>query len=405
MIKDLKRTTTVISDINRYISDNMRCLTNKSIYRDLAEMPKRVVAIGDIHGDFEALINILYDSAIIDKNGNWIARDTFLVQTGDLFDKYRNIRLRQNVILKDGSVYDISKNPVNYKPEFGNPDDELVILGYLTDLHGQAIYGDFGNSRVILCLGNHEYLNTKIRGSEQYMSQYMNLSIEQFYGGPELPTRDRILKPSKGDLAVRFACIFKVCVVIGNFIFLHGGINNFNFSNIKKIEDIEHINNNLYDYFLIGKPLPEEITDTEYGLLWNREFSAEEGIERKSCNKFYSLINRIGEKDLNMVIGHTPQLENASSYVAQYDPDVVKMYPYITRINSACGEKIYRIDTMMSRAFNIGVNDYREVQYGRLNSLEINFNSDGSEGKVYNIYHSNRPKFSRTISIPQVPEY
>jgi hypothetical protein len=405
MIKDLKRTNSVISDINRYVSDNMRCLTSKSIYRDVSEMPKRVVAIGDIHGDFEALINILYDSLIIDKNGNWIAKDTFLVQTGDLFDKYRNMSLKQNVILKDGSIYDISKNSANYKPEFGNPDDELVILGYLTDLHAQAIYGDFGNSRVILCLGNHEYLNTTIRGSEQYMRQYMNLSIEQYYGGPDLTTREKILKPSKGDLAVRFACIFKICVVIGNFIFLHGGINNFNFSNINKIEDIENINNKLYDYLLLGKPMPEEIIDQQYGLLWNREFSDERGIQRTSCNKYYSLINRIGERDLNMVIGHTAQSENASAYVRQYDPDVTKKYPYTTRINSACGDRIYRVDTMMSRAFNIGVNDYREVQYGRLNSLEINFNSDGSMGEIYNIYHSGSSKFIKTKNIQQVPEY
>jgi hypothetical protein len=405
MIKDLKRIGSVVSNINKYISDDMKCLTNKSIYRDVSEMPKRIVALGDIHGDFEALLNILYDSQVIDKSGNWIAKDTFLVQTGDIFDKYRNMKLDQNVILNDGSLYDISVKSPDYKPEYGNPDDELVILGYLTDLHQQAIYGDFGNSRVILCMGNHEHLNTRIRGSEQYMSQYMNTSLEQFYGGPDLPIRDKILKPSKGDLAVRFACIFKVCVVIGNFIFLHGGINNFNFNNIRKIEDIEHINNHLYNYFLIGKPLPEEITEQIYGLLWTREYSNVNGIDRSSCNKFFSLANRIGERDLNMVIGHTPQLLNASAYVSTYDPDVVKKYPYTTRINSVCGNRIYRIDTMMSRGFNIGVNDYREVQFGRLNALEINFNPDGSMDKVYNIYHSGNANFVKTEHIRQVPEF
>jgi len=405
MIKNLQRTSSVITDINRYISDDMRCLSNKSIYRDILEMPKRIVAIGDIHGDFEALLNILYDSAVIDKNGNWIARNTFLVQTGDLFDKYRNMPLRENVILKDGSLYDISKNPITYKPEFGEPDDELVILGYLTDLHQQAVFGNFGNSRVILCLGNHEYLNTKIVGYEEYMSQYMNSSIEQYYGGPDLKTRARILKPSKGDLAVRCACIFKVCVVIGNFIFLHGGINNFNFSKVTKIEDIEHINNALYDYFLLGKPFPEEISDNHYGLLWNREYSQENSIQKTSCNKFVSIIKRIGETDLNMVIGHTPQLENVNSFVSMYDPDVAQRYPYITRINSACDNRIYRIDTLMSRAFNIGVKDYRQVQYGRLNSLEINFNKEGILESVNNIYHSGRQKLAKTKVIRQVQEF
>ena len=131
------------------------------------------------------------------------------------------------------------QNPITYKPEYGNPDDELVILGYLTDLHNQAIYGDFGNSRVILCFGNHEYLNTQLKKNLQYVDQYMNKSIYDFYGNPDLKERERILNPGKGDLIVKFACIFKVVVVIGDFMFMHGGLNNFNFSNIQKIEDID----------------------------------------------------------------------------------------------------------------------------------------------------------------------
>ena len=405
MIRDLKRIDPIITNINKYISNDMKCLSNKSIYRDVSEMPKRIVAIGDIHGDFEALLNILYDSQVIDKNGNWIAKDTFLVQTGDIFDKYRNMHLEQNVILKDGSVYDINKNTRDYKPEYGNPDDELVILAYFTDLHQQAIYGDFGNSRIILCMGNHEHLNTKILGNEQYMNQYMHNTIEQFYGGPNLNIRDRILKPGKGDLAVRFACIFKICVVIGDFIFLHGGINNFNFNKITKIEDIDYFNNNLYDYFLLGKPLPEEIIDSHYGLLWNREFSDHRGIQRSSCYKYYSLINKIGERDLNMVVGHTPQLQDATAYVSTYDTEVVKKYPYTTRINSACNDRIYRIDTMMSRGFNINVKDYREVQYGRLNALEINLKDDGTTGAIYNIYHTGDLRFGKTVNIQQIREF
>jgi len=59
----------------------------------------------------------------------------------------------------------------------------------------------------------------------------------------------------------------------------------------------------------------------------------------------------------------------------------------------------------MSRGFNIGVNDYREVQFGRLNALEINFNPDGSMDKVYNIYHSGNANFVKTEHIRQVPEF
>jgi hypothetical protein len=404
MIKDLHRISGIISDINKYISFDMRCLSNKSIYRNTDELPKRIVAIGDIHGDFEALLNILYDSEVIDTTGKWIARDTFVVQTGDIFDKYRNMHLEENVILKDGSLYDISKNTSQYKPEYGLPDDELVLIGYLTDLHQQAIYGDFGNSRIILCLGNHEHLNTKLNNNKKYMKQYMNNTVEQFYGGPEVNIRERIFKPGKGDLAVRFACIYKICVVIGNFIFMHGGINRFNFNNISKIEDIEMLNNNLYDYFLIGKPLPEEITDSEFGILWSRELSNNQGISKLSCNKFQYILDKIGEKSLVLVIGHTPQDANMSTFVSTYDPIVAKKYPYTTRINSACGQRIYRIDTMMSRGFSSHITDYREPQYGRLNSLEINLNSHGLSDSIYNIYHTGEKNMGKTDQIFKVPD-
>jgi hypothetical protein len=105
-----------------------------------------------------------------------------------------------------------------------------------------------------------------------------------------------------------------------------------------------------------------------------------------------------------MVVGHTPQVQDASAFVSTYDTEVIKKYPYLTRINSACGNRIYRIDTMMSRAFSINVKDYREVQYGRLNALEINLNEDGSTGKIYNIYHTGEDRFGKTEHIQQIRE-
>jgi hypothetical protein len=401
MDRFIKRINASRKDIDKYIIDNIKCLSNSSIYRNPDEMPKRIVAIGDIHGDLEALINILYDSDIIDTNGKWIARDTFLVQTGDIMDKYRNMELYQNVILKDGSTYNIQQNPITYKPEYGNPDDELVILGYLTDLHNQAIYGDFGNSRVILCFGNHEYLNTQLKKNLQYIDQYMNKSIYDFYGNPDLKERERILNPGKGDLIVKFACIFKVVVVIGDFMFMHGGLNNFNFSNIQKIEDIDKLNNRLMDYFLLGKPLPQEIVDGEYGILWNRELSNRKYIERTSCMKYFKILDRIGERHLNLVIGHTPQHTERTDLAIVNSPDLNgdTEQPYITRITKACGNRIFRIDTMMSRAFNLGTVDYRKVQLGKLNALEIILNPDGSPKNIFNIFHKGKTEIINEVNI------
>ena len=48
---------------------------------------RRIVAIGDIHGDFDALLVALYKAEVIDLNGHWIGGDTKVIQVGDLLDK------------------------------------------------------------------------------------------------------------------------------------------------------------------------------------------------------------------------------------------------------------------------------------------------------------------------------
>jgi len=47
----------------------------------------RIVAIGDIHGDYTALTKILRKAELIDLKGNWIGNETILVQTGDIVDR------------------------------------------------------------------------------------------------------------------------------------------------------------------------------------------------------------------------------------------------------------------------------------------------------------------------------
>ena len=52
----------------------------------------RLLAIGDIHGDYEALVAILQEAHIVDSEGHWTAGDTVLVQTGDFLDRGPQVR-------------------------------------------------------------------------------------------------------------------------------------------------------------------------------------------------------------------------------------------------------------------------------------------------------------------------
>ncbi|HMD97044.1 MAG TPA: metallophosphoesterase [Terriglobia bacterium] len=48
---------------------------------------ERIVAIGDIHGDFPDFVAILRQTGLIDDNRQWIGGRTVLVQTGDVVDR------------------------------------------------------------------------------------------------------------------------------------------------------------------------------------------------------------------------------------------------------------------------------------------------------------------------------
>ena len=92
----------------------------------------RVVAVGDIHGDFDALVSILQEAGIIDDQHNWAGGNATLVQTGDLLDR-------------------------------GAQDRQVMDL--LMELEKQATRG---GGRVVALLGNHEMMN--IMGDLRYVA-------------------------------------------------------------------------------------------------------------------------------------------------------------------------------------------------------------------------------------------
>ena len=58
----------------------------------VAASGKRVVAIGDIHGELDGIVQILTSAGLIDENRQWIGGDTTLVQTGDFLDRGKDVR-------------------------------------------------------------------------------------------------------------------------------------------------------------------------------------------------------------------------------------------------------------------------------------------------------------------------
>ena len=84
---------------------------------------QRIVAVGDLHGDFQAWLTIARAAGLIDSRNHWTARNTTLVQLGDIADRQ---------------------------------PDTLKIIRNLQQLQKEA---PRKGSRVVIVLGNHEAMN------------------------------------------------------------------------------------------------------------------------------------------------------------------------------------------------------------------------------------------------------
>jgi len=100
---------------------------------------RRVLSVGDLHGDYESTRLILRELGVMGKDGAWIGGDTILVQTGDVTDR------------GDAS------GPI-YKQLFRLQDEAPKAGG-----------------QVILLLGNHELMN--LQGDFRYATPMDTASL------------------------------------------------------------------------------------------------------------------------------------------------------------------------------------------------------------------------------------
>jgi hypothetical protein len=151
---------------------------------------ERIVAIGDIHGDYDQLVSVLRAAEVIDKSNRWVGGKTFLVQTGDLLDR--------------GA-------------------DAKKVMDLLIDLEPQA---KKAGGRVLSLLGNHETMN--LYGDLRYV---IPEDFETFITGKMKPSpghpsgwADRKKAFETDGQYGKWMRQKNAIVKINDIVFLHGGI-------------------------------------------------------------------------------------------------------------------------------------------------------------------------------------
>lgn len=130
-------------DIQEWFQNDQKDRVAENMSGYWPEMPQRIIACGDIHGDFRVCLQVLYRAGLIEspENPNWTGGNTWFVQCGDILDR----RARN------------SKEPLaTNQPANRDEGNELRIMGLLAVLADQA-RAQGGN--VLAVLGNHEWWN------------------------------------------------------------------------------------------------------------------------------------------------------------------------------------------------------------------------------------------------------
>jgi hypothetical protein len=284
---------------------------------------KRIVAIGDIHGDFKALLKVLHKANIINTNGDWDDnnKNTIVIQLGDLLDR-------------GGRGYE---DTTNFR-------EEIDILQYIEHLHKQASDPKKKlNSAFITLIGNHELMN--ILGDFRYVSE----NAMKGMGGEE---GRRNLFLAGGPIAKHIGCCSYGICKIGDWTFVHAGVlpqhlkdDEFSFSNINNMVR-KIMRGELQEHDL--NPSQREFIFGNNGIFWTRELS-KNNPNCSLANESVHILNNGNGENGGIVVGHTVQKQ----------------------INSKCGGKVWAIDNGMSDAFGKSVNKNIQV-LEILNNSKVN---------------------------------
>ncbi|AZL89360.1 phosphoesterase [Megavirus baoshan] len=318
--------------------DFMKDCPNNKFLPTILPPVKRIIAMGDIHGDLDLAIRCFKLAQLIDNNNEWIANppDTIVIQVGDQIDSCRPV-----------PGYDCH----NTKQSDDLPND-ILVMNFFDEMNIKA--SRYGGA-VYSLLGNHELMNSQ--GKFDYVSyeNFHNFIYNDNQGnilrGPK--GRKDAFKPG-GPVACHMACTRQSIITIGSTMFAHAGIlpilsKKLDGLNLDSNTKLEYLNAVIRKW-LLNKLSDQDkeyktlfLNDTKTSPFWTRIYGSipkNTNIDSDQC--FISVkktlqVFKMGQ----LVVGHTPQLSTSNS-----------------GINGTCYEKsgdnkLYRIDGAFAHAFKM----------------------------------------------------
>ena len=259
----------------------------------------RIVAVGDIHGDYDHYLQVLQAAGLVNAKGKWTGGATHLVQTGDIPDR---------------------------------GPDTVKIIRHLGKLAKEA---KKKGGRVHALIGNHEVMN--VYGDLRYVSDG---EYAAFTNGKSSGLRDRYFELSMQDLQKRSPESFmalpenyretwdkdhplgwvehrqawdpawnpkaefaqwvlgnKVSIQVNDLVFLHAGISGFYCQN-----SLQSLTQKVVTSLTKFDPANPGIVEDEFGPLWYRGLAGES--PEAAPETVQAILDHHSAK--HIVVGHTP---------------------------------------------------------------------------------------------------
>jgi Calcineurin-like phosphoesterase len=252
----------------------------------------RVVAIGDVHGDFERFTAVLRSAGLIDEDGNWTGGKTHLVQVGDALDRGPDGR----------KVMDLLMKLEQEAPKAGG-----YVHSLIGDHEAMNVYGD------LRYVSPADYESFRTLGSEKLRdAAFQAVAEEMAKPSPGGKVDDAVRKEWESEHPLGYLerrALFgpegiygkwirghNTVIRIDDSLFVHGGISHkYADYNLKKIN--ERVREELDD----PRKVQDGMVTDQDGPLWYRGMAT--GDEGALGGQVENVLKNFGVT--RVVIGHT----------------------------------------------------------------------------------------------------
>ncbi|HEY5908905.1 MAG TPA: metallophosphoesterase, partial [Vicinamibacteria bacterium] len=253
--------------------------------------PARVVAVGDVHGDFEAFVTVLRAAALVDDKLRWVGGQAHLVQTGDRLDRGGESRKVMDLLMRlqkeagkaGGRVHALTGN-----------HEAMNMLGDLRYVAPEEFTAFAGgdSARYRDALWEQRVKGRRDKGEAAPSEADRRLFDEQH---PLGFVEHRLAFAPKGTYGAWIARANAV-IKLGDSLFLHGGLAP-KYADFSLADLNERVRRELGE----ADPMTAVVSQDQEGPLWYR------GLAQGSPDlipHLEAVLARHGAK--RMVIGHTP---------------------------------------------------------------------------------------------------